>query len=61
MKDYHGTLCHAGFLHQAARLPSAAAPNHPAANPPPNQLAPLRLRQASSTTQLGTAPPSDAR
>ena len=31
--------------------------------PPPNQLAPLRsrLRQASSATQLGTAPVFDAR
>ena len=46
---------------KAARRPSVAAPNHSAANPPPNQLAPLRLRQTSSTTQLGTAPLSDAR
>ena len=57
MKDYHGTW------HFAALRGGLRPPRNQVAEPPPNQLAPLRsrLRQASSTTQLGTAPLSDAK
>ena len=59
MKDYHGTWHGTAFRDGRGR----SQHGHRAANPPPNQLGPLRrrLRQTSSTTQLGTAPLSEAR
>jgi len=75
MKDYHGTrhprrhMVLRGSRFVIAALLGSRPPAHvppayaPPAYAPPNQWAPppRRLRQASSITQLGTAPLSDAR